>query len=206
MRWSMALCLKYAQMKIGLSQALFVPSDQGPCCSKTLGPTSSLAGGAAMWSHHGAEAAMYWPCVYKITALLRLEYIPCCATDQVKLKILWSQWFLQFHVLFFVWPAFGLTLEGWCPWEDMLMLLSSPWDSMVSPGRQRARNGDREKKEGSLIKTKIRTNRKEGGSQGETDWELQEFSASRCSKSDRLRELHRETRAGREMYRRTAGT
>lgn len=53
---------------------------------------------------------------------------------------------------------------------------------VVSPGRQRDRNGDREKKEGSLIKTKIRRmNWKEGGSQGETDWELQEFSASRCS-------------------------
>lgn len=58
-----------------------------------------------------AEAAMYWPCVCRITALLGLEYIPCCGTDQIKLKILWSQWFLQCHVLFFVCLTLGLTLE-----------------------------------------------------------------------------------------------
>lgn len=49
--------------------------------------------------------------VYQITALLGLEYIPCCGTDQIKLKILWSQWFLQCHVLFFVCLTLGLTLE-----------------------------------------------------------------------------------------------
>lgn len=59
MRWSKTLCLKYPQMKLGLLQALFVPSGQGPLCSKTLGPTPSLVGGAAMWSHLGG---LCWGC------------------------------------------------------------------------------------------------------------------------------------------------
>lgn len=117
----MTLCLKYTQTKAGVSQAVFVPPGQGPCCSNTPEPTPRVCPWACarkeMEQPCGptleacAEAAMYWPCVYQITALLGLEYIPCCGTDQIKLKILWSQWFLQCHVLFFVCLTLGLTLE-----------------------------------------------------------------------------------------------
>lgn len=100
-------------MKVGLSQALFVLQAKARVALRLLGQHQAwlMEQPCGPTSETCAEAAMYWPWVYEITALLRLEYIPCCATDQVKLKILWSQWFPQFHVLFIVCPTLGLTLE-----------------------------------------------------------------------------------------------